>query len=92
MNNEKNIIIHNTIYLTFERKNILFNRIENRDRNVVNISNLMIIIFVRDSQSVFRPAEVSSCQTVKSENDSFSVIPPDMGLSLTSDCEAGRIF
>ena len=77
MNNEKNIIIHNTIYLTFERKNILFNRIENRDRNVVNISNLMIIIFVRDSQSVFRPAEVSSCQTVKSKKDNFSVIPPD---------------
>ena len=53
----------------------MFNGVENRDRNVVNISNLMIIIYVRDSQSVFRPAEVSSRKTVKpkKKRDNFSV-------------------
>ena len=58
----QNAIIYNRIYLSFEQKYTLINKMKNGDRNVVNIIKLM---FESVSQSVFRPAEVSSRKTVK---------------------------
>ena len=62
----QNAIIYNRIYLSFEQKYTLINKMKNGDRNVVNIIKLM---FESVSQSVFRPAEVSSRKTVKSKKE-----------------------
>ena len=64
-------ISYNIIYLSFERKYTLFNKVENKngDRNVGCKYNYIILI------SVFRPSEVSSSKTVKSKKDNISVFP-----------------
>ena len=81
-------ISYNIIYLSFERKYTLFNKVENKngDRNVGCKYNYIILI------SVFRPTEVSSSKTVKSKKDNISVFSIIKLRSLTLDCEGGRTF